>query len=385
MLELGHRWCENKDFTSARLEYQKAFRGIASSSYPDGSKQLLICEIYLDIAMSFRQQDRGDEAVKYCRLAECSRNFINSSNQAIKQYNHYPVTRIISTHSQLKPDHFETLDSREKILQCYDLAIGSMHCQIGNLFQKNYKYDKALYHYQQALKITSQIIGKEQDDIAKLYDNIANVYCCQDNYSEALSAYQKSLNIRLSIFGNNDMSITQSYDNIGEVYSKQNRYESALSMYKISRMIRLELAGENSVEIAHSNYNMGKIYCIQEKYDEALNMYDESLQIYHSNENYKTDLCNVYVGIGNVYFHQGNLNEALSYYQKSLDIELKLYGGNNLHVANTYSCIGGVYNKLNKYEDADTIYKKSLAIRLSLLGSKSLLVAHSYHWIGIIK
>ena len=78
-----------------------------------------------------------------------------------------------------------------------------------------------------------------------------------------------------------------------------------------------------------------------------------------------------YNNIGLVYDSQGKYEEALEMYTKSVDINSRIYGGDNhLDVAASYNNIGGVYYSQGKYEEALEYYQKDLDITVRLVGRR---------------
>ena len=71
------------------------------------------------------------------------------------------------------------------------------------------------------------------------------------------------------------------------------------------------------------------------------------------------DVAASYNNIGLVYDRQGKYEEALEYYQKSLDIKIRVVGGDHPNVATSYNNIGNVYNRQGQYERALEYYQSS--------------------------
>ncbi|MBI4945736.1 MAG: tetratricopeptide repeat protein [Bacteroidetes bacterium] len=96
-------------------------------------------------------------------------------------------------------------------------------------------YPKALDYYLKALKINEEMLSKAQNlsekqtaqqGIATRFGNIGNVYNNQADYSKALDYYLKALKIDEEL--NNKNGIAKHLSNIGNVYCNQDNYPKAL-------------------------------------------------------------------------------------------------------------------------------------------------------------
>ena len=70
-----------------------------------------------------------------------------------------------------------------------------------------------------------------------------------------------------------------------------------------------------------------------------------------------------YNNIGLVYNTQGKYEEALEYYQKSLDIEIRVVGGDHPDVATSFNNIGEVYWMKGDQENALVQHQKARRFR----------------------
>ncbi len=80
------------------------------------------------------------------------------------------------------------------------------------------------------------------------------------------------------------------------------------------------------------------------------------------------DVAASYNNIGAVYDTQGKNEEALEYYQKSLDIKIRVVGGDHPDVAASYTNIGIVYGNKGDRAAATEMYTKAYHIYLKKLG-----------------
>ena len=68
-------------------------------------------------------------------------------------------------------------------------------------------------------------------DVAASYNNIGNVSNRQGKYEEALEYYQKFLDIKIRVFGSDHPDVAASIKNIGIVYHNKGDRAAATEMY----------------------------------------------------------------------------------------------------------------------------------------------------------
>ena len=75
-------------------------------------------------------------------------------------------------------------------------------------------------------------------------------------------------------------------------------------------------------------------------------------------------------------------NKAIKFYKKSLDVTLKLFGGNHKNIGSTYNNMGFIWKNKGDYDKAIDYYNKDLDFILKNYGNKSSLLATSYNNLG---
>lgn len=159
----------------------------------------------------------------------------------------------------------------------------------GDLYKEEKKYDLAIQHYSEAIKIN--IADQEA------YTNRGNVYFELNNYGQALADYKKAVSIR--------PNYVAAIDNIGAIYGLQAKYDSALfyfdkalqvnpgytPSYKNRGLVNLELKRtENAIKdfrkfLEYENNNpdimnmIGICYRTLAKYNEALAIVSDAIKI----------------------------------------------------------------------------------------------------------
>ena len=79
--------------------------------------------------------------------------------------------------------------------------------------------------------------------MAKSYGGIGNVYNSQGQYERALEYYQKSLEIRIRVFGSDHPDVAVSYENLAAVYQTQGNHVQTKEMVTMAYHIFLKVLG----------------------------------------------------------------------------------------------------------------------------------------------
>ncbi len=96
------------------------------------------------------------------------------------------------------------------------------------LFQQ--KYDKAMFHAEEAQQRNLKIYGDRYSGLGYVYDLKARIFLAQENYQDAESWAMKSLALYDSINFQSDEELAESYFTMGKIYWNWKQYEKALKV-----------------------------------------------------------------------------------------------------------------------------------------------------------
>ncbi|MFK7832480.1 MAG: tetratricopeptide repeat protein [Winogradskyella sp.] len=122
---------------------------------------------------------------------------------------------------------------------------------IGILYVRLEKYDRALNYYNKSLEISKKL--NAEYEIANLYTNIGNLYDGIDQPQKAIDYYQQSFDIMKRI--NDDFGIASALANTGIAYISLKNYDKALSY--LTRTIPLFKALNNTNSLAITYESIG--------------------------------------------------------------------------------------------------------------------------------
>jgi tetratricopeptide (TPR) repeat protein len=212
-----------------------------------------------------------------------------------------------------KSINYLTLALEEANAHMDKLSLAITNNEIGTTYETMSNYNKALYHYYEALRLFEEL--NKIDQAASVKMNIAYIYLYQDEYHEALKMCKEVRQV--SSEPGREMILGISYFISGTAYNDLGQFRLAMSAY------------EHALRIYSDNGEM-------ERASEALN------------------------GLGTLHQELENYPEALMYYRKSLAIDDSL--GNMANVAISYANLAGIYTELNDLKKSIEYFDKSIAI-----------------------
>lgn len=206
------------------------------------------------------------------------------------------------------------------------------------------KFDSAILHYKQALKVFSQLRNAKAQ--SSVLTNISQVYRAKGDYLFALKLLDKAYKIQVKSNMAQAQGIT--LENIGATYLELSDFTKAKKFFHLARYIYLQQ--RDSQSIIRNTINLGIVYGRTAHYDSALNYLNAALS-YSLKKKGSTTLQNVYANLGLIYMHLKDYKNAIYSHSKSIELCLELKSENSLAIE--YGNLGEVY--LEKFRmDSDS-------------------------------
>lgn len=205
---------------------------------------------------------------------------------------------------------------------------------IGRLYLKNGRYEKAAWEYQKALGMDAQLLPA--------YNGIGIAYTMLGRYSEAIVAQQKALALQ--------PNFAKAYAGLGLAYFMQNQVESAIEYYR--QAVALE------PQLLEAHLKIGIILLNQKRYSEAVAAYQVVLALNLGN-------AEVYHNLGLCYAHQGQTALALAALEKAVDVARSFQAKRSQRtevfsepsfLAETYYLIGELHAVQRNFDAAESAY-----------------------------
>lgn len=222
-------------------------------------------------------------------------------------------------------EYNKSLELQNRILHILDLnneanysILAVVYENIGAIFHKNGKYDKAIEYYTNALNKKIELYGEIHPEVGTSFNNMGLL--CHDlgSYEEAIGLYEKSLTIHIETLEENDLRISSTYSNLGMSLSEIGNFIEAKKYYQKSLDI---IDSERNIEAAKVYNNLALTLKKEQDYNKAIEFYQKALNlqiIFLGKEH--SDVGITYNNIGSVFYAKKEYNEAIEYYMKSLSI-----------------------------------------------------------------
>lgn len=279
-------------------EAEKTLGGIQTQS--DSYSKAITLTNYGSLYMNQGKYDKAMEA-----LQEAISEFENSNKeksleaaQAISNIG--LVYNATGKHIQAQEQLIRALALRQNILKENHELIAASYNDLG-LAYANLDNDKALDHYEKALKIYTALHGKEHPKIAIASINNGYIYRNLELYGDANNNFATALKIWEKVYHKAHpakafalLNLGETYNRMGNLQASRGYFEKALSMYK-------ESYGEKHPDIAQVFNSLGNIELASQKYDLAIGHYQQAIianvnDFQNKNENINPPLKNYYNG-----------------------------------------------------------------------------------------
>ena len=206
------------------------------------------------------------------------------------------------------------------------------HNNLGNALVSRGRFEEALTHYEQALKI--------KPDDAEAHSNLGNALVGQGRFDEAIAHYQKALALK--------PDRAKVYINLGFVAAQRGRLPEAIGYYHKA----LEIKPDD----AEAYFNLGLALASQGRFDAAMTEYQKALEI-------KPAYAEVHNNLGLLLQNRGKVNEAIRRFQRALAIKPDF--------VEAHSNLGMALASQGRFDAAMTEYQRALEIKPDYLVARN--------------
>jgi len=197
------------------------------------------------------------------------------------------------------------------------------HNNLGSILLSQDRFDKAAWHYHQAIKI--------KPDFAEPYNNLGAVYIQAGRYNEALELCKQATGIKPDYL--------DAYRNLVNVYRQLGRYEDLIKACNEAIKLKPDYTeGYNNLGFAYSQ----------------LGLHDKAVEAYNSAVIAGPNDCNACYNLGLSYSMLNHWQEAIEAYRRSIILRPTADAWYNIAVA---------YASLSQWPQAIDSYKQTIAIK----------------------
>ncbi|CAF0833069.1 unnamed protein product [Adineta steineri] len=199
-----------------------------------------------------------------------------------------------------------------------------IHNRLGITYKDEHQYDRALEHFEQALKLTDFSDPSQRKYAAYIFHNKGLLCAKRRQLKEALELYEQAIAMLKKEISPPNIGIAQFLSSIGRIYLQQRKYEKALQYQQDALQMREECMSADHLVLTFSYADIGNIYQRLHKYEQALHYHKKALDLRqryllpnHHNTAYSLR------DVGKIYFEMGKHEQARQYYFDSLEITEK--------------------------------------------------------------
>lgn len=204
---------------------------------------------YSNLSIVFRTKGDYETAINYLKLAL---NLSNSNQEKARIHSDLAINFLMLGEVQ-KAEENATLSNRLNGKNEIEILARNDKTLAGCFLKMN-EFDMAIFKFESALKNAIPVFGKNDREVAKIYNQIAEAYKGKNEIDKALGFYQKSLMALLpnyqpkSIFENPEPTyfypentLKEAFDGRASLLVEAKNYKEALENYKLSFLVEAEL------------------------------------------------------------------------------------------------------------------------------------------------
>src|SRR5688500_3231194 len=238
--------------------------------------------------------------------------------------------------------------------------IATQSIQQGDRMNNENRYDEAIRHYEEYLKVSPQLgLYRNPSQEADVSRKLAHVYSTQGKYRDSFSYLKKALAIDSTI-STNALEVIDDHRELGVVKAYMGDYPEA--MRYLNKSLRLNEGMEKSAKdvkrtsLADTYLSLAQVHLTLGNFKDADDLGRKALAIYTDIPDETAGLieCNLLLGI--VQRDRGNLEEAIT----SLTASEEISRNQALNTARQHQALGEVYFLQGESENG--IRHKMLAI-----------------------
>jgi len=204
---------------------------------------------YSNLSIVFRTKGDYGTAIKYLKLALK----LSNSNQGKSRIHSDLAINYLLLGAVQKSEENVVRSNRLNILDEAEIYARNQKTLAGCYLKKN-EFDKALTQFETAIKNATQVFGKNDREVAKIYNQLAEAYRGKNDIDKALGFYQKSLGTLLpnyrpnTIFENPpstyfypENTLKEAFDGRASLFVEVNNYKEAIKNYELAFKVEQEL------------------------------------------------------------------------------------------------------------------------------------------------
>lgn len=256
---------------------------------------------------------------------------------------------------------------------------------LAEFYRTQYRFDKAVQFYQEALRISKVSLPIRHLNIAAILNNLALLYHAQHHLDEAEPLFQEALAIQQMALPAGHLTIATSLNNLAGLYESQNRLSEAELLFQEALEIRQVALPAGHPDIASSLHNLAGLYHAKNCLDEAETLYKKALDIYQiSLPAGHPDIASNLHNLATLYRAQNRIDEAVLLCQEALSMRHKSLSAEHPDIAKSIHELAGLSDVQGRLDEAEILHQKALKIRQRSLPTEHPDIANSLNSLAVL-
>lgn len=271
----------------------------------------------------------------------------------------------------------------DKELKDQPEAAASLHFTIALTYKSLGLYDEASKHFESALRLRQEHLGKDDELTAQTMSELATLRWQQDDYKNAEALARQALTIQDRIYKpeNNDRLFT--LNTLGLVMKSTGRFEEAEKLYREVADIRRRTLGIQNISTLTSVSNLARLLEDQGKVDEAAKLMREVVDVGVKAQGEDDPFTLVSIDILGVLMRkEGRLDEAEKLHRRALAGCIHVLGEKHLDTLGVRRNLAVLLIQQGKLQEAESELRSALATITREYGEQTLYTLSIAHALG---
>jgi CHAT domain-containing protein len=232
---------------------------------------------------------------------------------------------------------------------------GLVHNDLGILYETMHRYDEALYHKQEMVRIIQLDYSKHKNPqlMAIAYNNMGSFYQGIGEAQLSLDYYDKAKKLHEINFGTQGAGIVRPLTHLANMKVAVGAFQEADSLFSRAYRIQQQVAPNDWRNLAYVETQYGDLFYETKDYKRAEILYLKSLEN-SKNAGIKntSTVPQTRTTLAETYAQQGRINEALPILQEVLQLYRTNYPAGDIVIAGQFNKISKAYLLQKQWDNA---------------------------------
>jgi serine/threonine-protein kinase len=222
-------------------------------------------------------------------------------------------------------------------------------------------YDDARDLFQEALKLRTQVLGRDDLLVAETLHGFADTMRSLGDTGATERLLRRALAIQRSRHAEDHPEYLKGLNNLAILYEEREDYHEAERLHREVLTTKRRILGPEDPEVAVTLHNLAKLLFLQGEYTEAEARYREALEIRERHHGaVSLEVARTLNGLASAVEALGRLDEAEELYRRSLEIRRKFYPEGHPEVAFTLSNLAMLLQDRGELDAAEPLFREAL-------------------------